>query len=370
MSYQGRTNLRCEVVPYRDALPEAARNAWKRLLPDLATPIFLHPEWMAMAIHTHAVDRGFVLIFREGEEPRAVLPFQYRTHWTAEICAPMGPDVMPFIIAPGQERSLWPALADWLRSSPFAIIRLGRYLSDRFEYLLDLTREEGLTPITRPAMPVLWVDLPDSWETYLQVLPKPSRYKIRHAEAKIMTDYPDAKIRLHTDCTACEQEVDALIRLSLLRWEHEKRRSVLENPHMAALLRGFTIWAVNQGYGCIASLEVGGQTVAVATGIHIPGQPAAYYHTVGRHPKALPPQYSPGISLAGRIIRWAIDRGATRLSLGQGYMPYKQVLGGEEYPQWELAIARSKLAAAIMGKVDPAIHFTRGRVMQLFEKRR
>jgi len=138
---------------------------------------------------------------------------------------------------------------------------------------------------------------------------------------------------------------------------------------MAALLRRFTLWAVEQGYGCIVNLEIGGQTVAAATGIHIPGQDAAYYHTVGRHPLALPNQYSPGLFMAGQIIRWAIDRGATRLSLGQGFMPYKQVLGGEVYPQWELTIARSKPAAVVMRTVDPAIHYTRAQVVRLLSRR-
>jgi len=366
----GLVKLQCDVIPYQNNLPDEVRFAWEALLPGSMTPVFLHPDWLAMAIDTHAVERGFVLIFRDGDGVRGLLPLQYRTRWTAEITAPMAPDILPLIVTPGAEEALWPALAAWLRRSSFLMVRLGRLPPERFTHLLELTLAQGLTPIVRQAALALWAPLPDSWEAYLKGLPKSSRYKVRHAEEKILADFPDADIRLNTDPVTCTGEVETLIRLNLLRWQHQKHRSFLENPRMTALLRRFTAWAVTQGFGCVATLRISGQTVAAATGIHVPGQPAAYYHVVGRHPTALPNQYSPGLLLVGRIIRWAIERGAERVSLGQGSMPYKLVLGGVEHPQWELTIATSKMAAAVMCMVDPAIRFTRMQLIRLLDRLR
>ena len=354
MGHTGVAGLQYDVLPYRDRLPEEASAAWAQVL-DPQAPVFLHPEWLAMAIEARAVERGMVVIFRDGSGPRAVVPFQYRTHWSAEISAPLAPDITPFIIAPGVEEALWPALAEWFRRSPFSLLRLGRYPRERFDLFRRLTEAEGLMPICRQTELSMWAALPDSWDGYLKGLSKASRYKVRHAEDKILADFPAAQVSLHQDPAAGARDVEELIRLSLLRWSGEKRRSFLENPHMAVLLRRFTLWAVEQGWGCVATLRIGDRTVAVATGIHVPGQPLAFYHVVGRDPAALPHQYSPGMLLAGRIIRWAIERGAARISLGQGSWPYKLVLGGEECPQWELCIARSALAARTLAKIDPAI---------------
>ena len=364
MEQTGVNALHCDAFPYLDRFPAPACVAWEEV-GDQQAPVFLRPEWLAMAIEARAVERGMILVFRNGARPLGVMPLQYRTRWSAEICAPLAPDMMPLIVAPGAEEPVWRAFAEWFRQSPFALIRLGRFLPEQCESYRRLIEAQGVTTIVRPANPLFRIDLPDSWEAYLGAMKHRDRYNIRHAERKILADFPDAEISVSDDPAVCAGDLDTLIRLSCLRWQGEKHRSHLENPRLAAMLRRFTLRAVEQGGGCVAALRVGGRTIAVATAIHIPGQSLAFYHTVGRDPAALPRQYSPGMLLSGRIVRWAIERGAARISLSQGNWLYKQVLGGVEHPQCDLCVASSPLAAKVMKKVDPAVRLVRLRAQRM-----
>lgn len=363
-------SLRCESFPYRDSLPSAVRAAWDQIQVDPQTPLFLQSDEMELAISTGAMETGFILVFYDGDQPVGVMPFMLRTRWSAEMIAPLAPDLQPLICHPGSEAEIWPALTEWFRHSGLALLRIGRYPCERFERLRDLSVEQGFTTFTRQVVPSFFMDLPESYEAYLRQLSKSSRYKVKHAEEKILADFPDAVITLDMDPDKCAKGVEELIRLSCLRWKGEKKPSVMERPSLSMLFRRFTLSAVEGGAGCVTTLRIGGETVAVATGIHVPGQSLAFYHQVGRHPSALPSQYSPGLLLAGHIIRWAIERKASRISLGQGDYAYKEWLGGKPHPQWDLTIESSPFAGKVMRKLDPAIRLTKIKLASLLNHRR
>lgn len=357
----------CTMLPFHDALPAEVRAAWEALIPDGA-PVFLWPDWLDLAIRTRVVSPGFVLLFHDGGDLLGLMPFQYRTCWSAEISAPLASDFMPALIVPGAEETVWHALAAWLHRSSLWYLRVGRFTAERFEHLRGLSRAEGLAVVSRQVEHAVFMDLPGTWNAYLAGLSKASRYKVRHAEEKILADFPDAEVVFASEPAECAPAINELIRLNCLRFAKSRRRSTMESPRMADLIRRFNAWAEERGYGCAVSLRIGGRVIAVATGIHVPGQPLAFYHTVGRDPTALPSHYSPGLLVAGHILRWAMAHGATRISLGQGSMPYKLVLGGEESVQWNLCLAPTKFAARVMRRVDPAIRLTGQHLDRFFDQ--
>jgi len=355
-----RTALPCEVILYGRSMPEAAKAAWDMLHPPGPhTPLFLRSEWMAMAMATGAANPGIVLVLRDADGPFGLVPLQGRTTWSAEITAPIAPDTMPLLMRAGKEMAVQEALADWIKASRYALIRLGRFPREHAQALGDVCRRHALHPLIRQVYPTYRATLTASWEAYLKGMSRHDRYNLRHAEEKILADYPNVTVETYTDPDTGAEAVDAMIRLNRMRWSGENTPSFLNNPRIAELLRQFTLWTMAQGYGRVLVLRLGNRIISTAAGMHIPGQDVVYYHMVGRDPTALTPQHSPGIMLAARIIRWAIDLGAATLALGQGYAPYKVALGCTEYAQWDVTVAKSAIGLEVMKRLDPAIQLTK-----------
>lgn len=343
------------VQPIHQTIPPELQAGWLDMLGSPDALPFIRPEWFAALCNAHLRRRWFVLTLEQQERLAALLPIEQRTPWTAEIAAPMSPATGPLLLAADAEEAFWQALAAWLRRGPIAMLGLGRYDTARMQHLTALAGAHGLTPIIHTVGPVVWVSLPRTWEEYLQRLSGSHRYKVRHAESEIQRDFPAAEYAISTDLAECLPAIDDVIRLNCLRFAGEKARSYLADPQMADFYRQAMRWIIAQGYGAMCTLRIRQQTVAVVGAIHLPGHANAYYHMVGRDPQAIPNNYSPGFALACHVIRWAMARGAQALCLGQGSLPYKYHLGGVDTVLHEVQIARSPLAGAILGKVDPAL---------------
>ncbi|MHB9023105.1 MAG: GNAT family N-acetyltransferase [Armatimonadota bacterium] len=316
---------------------------------------FHHADWFEAYFRTQPSRGTYVLTCERDGRPIGLIPIRQRTPWTAQVIAPLM-DMQPLLILPGADDDLWMGLAEWLHSSQFAMLNLGRFDDAQAKQLAKQAQEHGLTPILRVVGPSLRTPLTTTWENYLAALPRTARYKVRRAERQIWEDFPDAEVRIHTDPAHSAPVIDTLIDLSCLRFATEKKRSYLADPRMASFYHQAISWIIAQENGALFTLHVMKRTIAVVTAVHQSGSDLAFYYLVGRDPCALPNTYCPGIALACHVIRWAITRKAQSLSLGLGVRRYKYDLGGVETPQYEVSIARSPILGKLLGKVDPVLH--------------
>ncbi len=350
-----------QVIPLRGFLPDAVRHDWDALLAGYAvvTPFHL-ADWYEIAWRSRMIALRDVILFRHAGRPVGLLAIQRRTRWTVEAPSALSAEAPPFLWTPGEEAAVLDGLAAWLRADTrIGMVSLGRFRREQIERMAALIVERGLIAQVRPVCGTVWAELPATWEDYLAGLTKSARSNVRRAESLIRQDFPDAQLEMCNDVADAVNAVEELIRLNCLRWRGEEH-TYMEDPRTAAFYRRIIRLLVMQGRAAVGLLRVGGKAVAAASVLHLPGQPVACLHVVGRDLHALPKRYSPGILLASQTIRWAIERGATAFSLGQWVMPYKLVLGGVEYPQYELAVARSPLAAAVLQGVDPALMLAKG----------
>ena len=144
--------------------------------------------------------------------------------------------------------------------------------------------------------------------------------------------------------------VDDLVRLYRLRWRDQVGGSVFCNPANVAFYRALLRWGVDNGTAIVPVLRLRGNTVAVGVVWHQPAQRNAYFQFIARDVTALPNHWlnCPGTVLICHVIRWAMARGVERMHMGRGNAHYKLLLGGETDSQWQLSLARSEIAAALL----------------------
>lgn len=366
MPITGTTGLACSLMAYHQALPAALRAEWETLAGEIGPlPVFQQPAWTEAGIRAGTVAPGFVLRFSEQGRMVGLLPCRARTRWTAEIAVTITRDISPFLIAPGFDALIYQRLLQWLRhDSPVAMLRLGLLPEAPMKLIIRLAAAQGMYAAVRPADATVWAPLPATWEAYLAGLSNSARTKLRRAENKLHAEVPEAEIDLLSEPQACAEAVDALVGLCHRRWSGAETASYLDNPRNAALLRDVMPRLAAQDAACVGVVRLHGRIIAAATAMHTPGQPDAFYQVFGRDLSALPNQYSPGILLVARLLRWAIERGAARMHLGHGALPYKLLLGGESVPLWDVTLARSQTHATVLCKVDAGIQWLRRHLTQ------
>lgn len=351
-----------EVFPWQGELPPTVYAAWQQLIEVIPeTPVFSYPDWVAGACLEGAMCPWQVVIVRHGTRLVGLLPLRRRTPWSAEVITLLSPGFPPLLVDPTEEAAAWTGFSAWLHSrTGIGLLSLGRHNDpQRIAGLARGAVEHRLPFQARKANVSVWAELPESWEAFLAGLAHSVRDNVRNAEPRLCRQVPNVSIELITDADAGARAADTLIRLSSHQWQNRGKKSTLHDPPVAAFYRRMLVWGITQGCALLAALRVEDRTVAVATLFHLPGQEAAYYHAVGRDLEALPAKFSPGIILLARLIRVAIARGARRLNMGQGVLPYKLWIGGQSYQQWECFVARSAWDALVQPRLDPAIHHLR-----------
>jgi len=323
-----------------------------------ATPLTSHPQWLALAAEHGLLGPWLALVVMCDDRPIGILPLRKHNHWCAELLELFSEDYPQLLLAPGAEEEAWHGVAAWLRTtSGVAMLSVGSSGDEqRVARFQAICQAHGLFAFSTPARPTINIPLRGSWEQYLAGLGKRTRANLRYAESYLLRDYQDVEVDIITDPASLRAPLDELIRLYRLRWHDQVGGCVFDHPQHVAVYHQAMAWALQHGYGALGIVRIGGQVIAGADLVFRPGQQELHCHFVARDTAALPSRYSPGIYLYTHLIRWALDHGFTMLGMGYGNAYYKRLLGGDDIPQWELAAARSPLAARILRQVNPALH--------------
>jgi len=247
-------------------------------------------------------------------------------------------DYLDAIIPAGQERVVLPTLLD--------------YLWDDAAYAWDLLDLHNV-PATSPTREVFrsWaaqrgrriderveevcpiLQLPSTWDAYLQSLDSKQRHEIRRKMRKIQTE---AETRWHIvqEATALPQAVTDLIEL------HQKSRAdkgEFMSEAMQDFFRALAHAAFATGWLQLSFLEINGQRAA--TLLCFDYRDSVLVYNSGFDPRAYS-GLSPGVVLTAHCIENAIRLGRTKFDFLQGAEEYKYRFGAQDTYVYQLTLHR------------------------------
>jgi CelD/BcsL family acetyltransferase involved in cellulose biosynthesis len=275
-----------------------------------AAPFLTH-DWLRRWVEVYAPSRLAVLRVTDerGDIAGLALLHQHLPRIWRFAGAPVSPERA--LLCPEQRRdSAWAALGRWLRENP------------RDWAMLDAqgvaVSPNHLPGARRATVPVLALDLPASYEEYVDERSQSFRAKTRKRLRRFERSTGAMRMVEAADLAGALRD---LVRLHGLRAESKGERHPEVDGRLARLLE---LVAASDALRVRAfEMVVDGQRAGIT--VRIDRGSAAYSYNDGLDPAHM--SLSPGILLELESIRDALEDGITRYDLGPGDYPYKRELG-------------------------------------------
>ncbi len=218
-------------------------------------------------------------------------------------------DYLHPLVRPGSEGEVAQALAEHLRRAKD--LDLADLHQIREGLVLD-----GATPVEQATCLVL--DLPDSYETYLQSLSKSLRFDCRKLEKGTFKNGGSRVVEVRAN--DAERALETFFELHTQRWRKRGLPGAFATRGLKAFHKRTVGRLANEGLLRMSVLEHEGRAIGVLYGMQIGS--TRFFYQCGFDPehKAL----SPGTLLVASAIRSAIDEGCTRFDFLRGDEPYKR----------------------------------------------
>jgi CelD/BcsL family acetyltransferase involved in cellulose biosynthesis len=318
--------MKVEVLPGFESLDEGR---WNGLLAQARHPsVFLAWQWQTAWARAFLAERPLhvLRVTDDAGTLAGVLPLYDERAGLRRFVG--GVDVSDYldVIAPaGREAEVWQALlqhrADEAAEWDLHAIRAS---SPTLEILPRLCRAAGIrTQVEREdRCPVL--ELPGSWDAYLERLPGKDRHELRRKIRKLEREMPGTSVRAHASPEGWNDALAVFLRLHRLSKAGKER---FMDERMEAFFRDATRALAAAGWARLWFLEWDGAAVASFLCLETL---ASVRGSVGLYNSGFDPLHAklaPGIVLLTHVIRDAINRGVAVFDFLRGEEPYKYSFG-------------------------------------------
>jgi len=308
---------------------------WEKLLPGSATnTVFLTPRWQRAWWGEFGQDKELLLLsVREGDR-LGIAPLMRQGKTVSFIGDTNICDYMDFITAPGFAAEFFPALLDYLESLDWEHLELHAIPSPSPTLTsfvpLAAGRGFGVETILEGVCPRL--DLPTTWEDYLNSLEGKNRHELRRKIRRLS----GRSFRYYAaDSAGLGQDLDDFLRLHR---ESDEAKARFMTPDMARFFSAIAAALAEQRQLKVYFLEVAGLRVATAMCFDY-GEELLLYNS------GYDPDYSSlsvGLLLKAFCIQEAIAAGKRRFDFLRGAEPYKYDLGGKDLPVYLCRVQRAR----------------------------
>jgi len=230
-------------------------------------------------------------------------------------------DYLDLIVPAGREEEIWQALLQHRAGEATEWdLRAIRAASPTLDILPRLCPAAGIRAQVerQDRCPVL--ELPASWDAYLEHLPGKDRHELRRKIRKLERELPGTSVRSHA---APEGWDDALTEFLQLHRLSKAGKARFMDERMEAFFRDATYALAARGWARLWFLDWDGAAVASFLCLESFGSVGLY--NSGFDP--LHAKLAPGIVLLAHVIRDAIDRGVAVFDFLRGEEPYKYAFG-------------------------------------------
>jgi CelD/BcsL family acetyltransferase involved in cellulose biosynthesis len=318
--------MKVEALPDFESFDEAR---WNRLLAQARQPsVFLSWQWQTAWARAFVAERPLHLL-RVSDDAgtfAGLLPLYDEGAGLRRFVGGVDvSDYLDLIVPAGREEDVWQALlqhraGDTTEWDLHAI----RAASPTLDILPRLCPAAGIrAQVEREdRCPVL--ELPASWDAYLERLSGKDRHELRRKIRKLERELPGTSVRSHASPEGWDGALAAFLQLHRLSKAGKAR---FMDERMEAFFRDATHALAIRGWARLWFLDWDGAAVASFLCLETLGSAGG---SVGLYNSGFDPLHAklaPGIVLLARVIRDAIDRGVPVFDFLRGDEPYKYAFG-------------------------------------------
>jgi CelD/BcsL family acetyltransferase involved in cellulose biosynthesis len=304
---------------------DSVHDDWLALLSPLrARNVFQHPRWQQVWLDVF--DRRAGARFLAVRENGALVGLASLLV-DADTVSFLGDhnicDYMDFVLSPGKEEPILSAmldalLDDGLRQFTFWGLRED---SPSLALLPELAHRRSLDVQIEDEAVCPSLDLPPTWDDYLQLLGKKNRHELRR-KLRRLDQLGPTNLRVLCSPQEVEQGMNEFLRLMTLKSD----KAQFMTPEMERFFRAISAAIAEEGLGGLYMFEVEGRVVASIFCFEDPTETLIY--NSGYDPQSA--YLSVGLLSKAACLRHAIEDGRKRLDFLRGSEPYKYDLGGRD----------------------------------------
>ena len=286
---------------------------------------FVLPAWMKVWWQEFGPGAELYLrAVRQGEKIIGVAPLLVRDGKASIIGSEDVCDYLDFVITPGMEKEFFSTLLDDLKQKGINQLDLRplRPESTVLTTLVDIARSRGHEVLTRDLDVSLELDLPTTWDEYLETLDKKQRHEMRR---KLRRLWKTDNVDYH--CYEVGQEtgdfMDTFLKLFALS---RKEKANFMTARMESFFRSLAEAMAEIGLLRFGMIKLGTLPVSVIMGFD-------YNDSMYLYNSAYDPQYSSlsvGLLCKVLCLKESIEKGKKKFDFLKGDEPYKYNIGGRE----------------------------------------
>jgi CelD/BcsL family acetyltransferase involved in cellulose biosynthesis len=243
-------------------------------------------------------------------------------------------DYRDIVIAPGKEAEVFSALGRFFGEGPWEHLELNGIseFSPTYQFLPPQMQPFGFGLVQEAEEVALSLDLPQTWEAFLEKLSGKDRHELRRKIRRLEREIAFETLRVEDDSSL---HAGMGIFFDLHR-KSRKDKAEFMTPEMEAYFREIAARFQERGWLSLSFLKLAGKEVATFFSFDFAG--TEYVYNSGYDPDFA--RFSPGIVLAAYCIRQAIEKGMTGFNFLRGREDYKYHLGGREEKIYRLRVSK------------------------------
>ena len=295
--------------------------------------IFVLPPWLKVWQQAFAPEtEPYFLTVRQKEMVIGIAPLLIRNGIASIIGSPDVCDYVDFIVAPGKESDFFGALLEDLKQKGISHLGLGTLRPDStaVSSLIAVARKFGYKICCHQDDISLEVDLPATWDEYLQMLNSKQRHEVKR-KLRRLEEAGSINYRIIEVSEAVPDFMDVFLKMFV---ESREDKATFMTDEMVAFFKVMTKAMAEAGLLRLGILEVDNTPVAGVIAFD-------YNDTVYLYNSGYDLQYrslSVGILSKALYIKDSIQRGKKRFDFMKGIERYKYHLGGREIPLYDCQI--------------------------------
>ena len=312
---------------------------WAGLIAQTPNPIpFATPAWQRVWLqHFQAGRQVRVLTARDGERLIGVAPLlcegdraEFVGHYS--IC-----DYMDAVVTPGFEERFFASILGKLAADGVKTVDLRglRASSPTLDAVTAAAPAAGFAAAREDEALSPAVELPGTWDEYLNVLSKKDRHELRRKLRRLDSAGGDVVLKVVTEPAEAATELDTLFHLMRISSHHKEE--FLDRPGMETFFREMTATMAAEGMLRFYFLTFDGEAVASVMNFDVGG--TLYMYNSGYDPAYS--HYAVGLMSKTLLIKDAIENGRHCVDFLRGDENYKYDLSGKDQQVHRVVLTRS-----------------------------
>ena len=296
--------------------------------------VFVLPAWLEAwwRVFQPATEL-YLCAIRQESDIIGIAPLQIKETEASFIGSPDVCDYMDFVTAPGKERDFFSILLDDLKQQSITRLDLAHLRADSTAYtaLLNIAGERNYETICHEVASSLEMDLPPTFDEYLENLSAKQRHEVRR-KLRRLSESGKIDYRYITVNEGIADLLNTFLKLFALSWED---KASFMTPRMESFFRAIADAMAALGLLWFGTLEVDTVTAAMTMGFD-------YNDTVYLYNSAYDPEYSYlSVGILSKVlgIKESLQMGRKKWDFLKGDEPYKYNLGGSAVPLHSCQIA-------------------------------